>query len=95
MIPHLTESYNCSQDPDEADVPYCVLKSFPYSEEHAAIWAEKKVSTLVKTKPSHFNDFWNSGDDHGGVLSAVERGDPELLLIRPQLGLPWDEISLC
>ena len=39
VIPNVTESYTCGQDcgdsVDFGDVPYCVLKSFPFAQEHA------------------------------------------------------------
>ena len=39
MIPNVTESYTCGQDcgdsVDFGEVPYCVLKSFPFAQEHA------------------------------------------------------------
>lgn len=30
VIPHLTESYGSSADPEEEALPLCTLKSFPY-----------------------------------------------------------------
>jgi molybdopterin/thiamine biosynthesis adenylyltransferase len=30
VIPHLTESYSSSADPEEAAVPLCTIKTFPY-----------------------------------------------------------------
>ena len=40
MIPNVTESYTCGQDCGDSvefgDVPYCVLKSFPFAQEHAS-----------------------------------------------------------
>ena len=36
----MTESYTCGQDCGDSeefnDVPYCVLKSFPFAQEHAS-----------------------------------------------------------
>ena len=40
VIPNVTESYTCGQDCGDLvefnDVPYCVLKSFPFAQEHAS-----------------------------------------------------------
>lgn len=30
VIPHLTESYASSADPDEEAIPLCTIKTFPY-----------------------------------------------------------------
>ena len=62
MIPNVTESYTCGQDcadsAEFSDVPYCVLKSFPFAPEHAASWASAKVETILESKPARYNEFW-------------------------------------
>ena len=61
MIPHVTESYNCTNDATESEPPFCVLKSFPSSFDQAAMWAANKVETLIGAKPKAYNEFFLSG----------------------------------
>lgn len=39
IIPHCTQSYSESQDPQETSIPLCTLKHFPYQVEHTIQWA--------------------------------------------------------
>ncbi|XP_037069902.1 ubiquitin-like modifier-activating enzyme 1 isoform X3 [Pollicipes pollicipes] len=39
VLPHLTESYSSSQDPQEKSIPICTLKNFPNAIEHTIQWA--------------------------------------------------------
>ena len=45
ILPEKTESYSSQQDPPvhEKDVPYCILKSFLATIEHAIQWARDNV----------------------------------------------------
>jgi ubiquitin-activating enzyme E1 len=42
VIPHLTETYGSTTDPDDdAKIPICTIKSFPYKPEHTIQWARE------------------------------------------------------
>ena len=46
ILPHLTESYGSSQDPEEKSIPLCTLKNFPNAIEHTLQWARDKFEGL-------------------------------------------------
>ncbi|KAL1476491.1 hypothetical protein MTO96_018479 [Rhipicephalus appendiculatus] len=48
VVPFLTESYSCSQDPPETSVPLCTLKYFPNKVEHTLEWARDEFEGLFK-----------------------------------------------
>ena len=53
IIPHLTESYGSSKDPDEkAGIPICTIKAFPYKPEHTIQWARELFETEFNLIPS-------------------------------------------
>lgn len=39
IIPHITQCYSESQDPQETSIPLCTLKHFPYQVDHTIQWA--------------------------------------------------------
>ncbi|GIX63811.1 ubiquitin-activating enzyme E1 family protein [Babesia caballi] len=39
IIPHVTQCYSESQDPQETSIPLCTLKHFPYQVDHTIQWA--------------------------------------------------------
>ena len=82
VIPHVTESYNCSSDNDSSssDYPYCVLKSFPFNPLHGVDWAAAKVDNLVKRKPERFNEFFaaSSEDDSAEARLVAKLMDDQL-----------------
>jgi ubiquitin-activating enzyme E1 len=38
VVPHLTEPYGASRDPQEKSIPLCTLKNFPYLIDHTIQW---------------------------------------------------------
>ncbi|KAH8025033.1 hypothetical protein HPB51_002929 [Rhipicephalus microplus] len=48
VVPFLTESYSCSQDPPETAVAVCTIKHFPYRIEHTLEWARDEFEGLFK-----------------------------------------------
>ncbi|XP_049267774.1 ubiquitin-like modifier-activating enzyme 1, partial [Rhipicephalus sanguineus] len=48
IIPFMTESYSCSQDPPETSVPVCTITHFPYRIEHTLEWARDEFEGLFK-----------------------------------------------
>ena len=47
VIPHLTESYSSSADPEEAAIPLCTIKTFPYQVRTALVLVLVLRITLV------------------------------------------------
>ncbi|XP_049268863.1 ubiquitin-like modifier-activating enzyme 1 [Rhipicephalus sanguineus] len=48
VVPCMTESYSCSQDPPEPSVPLCTIKYFPNKIEHTLEWARNEFEGLFK-----------------------------------------------
>lgn len=63
VIPHLTESYGSSQDPEEkAGIPICTIKSFPYKPEHTIQWARELFETEFSQIPNFLNKYKNNDE---------------------------------
>lgn len=61
IIPHLTESYGNSVDPEEkAGIPICTIKSFPYKHEHTIQWARELFETEFNLIPNFLNKYKNN-----------------------------------
>jgi ubiquitin-activating enzyme E1 len=76
IIPHLTESYGSSKDPDEkAGIPICTLKAFPYKPEHTIQWARELFETEFNQIPSFLNKYKNITE-----LSNINDADAKQLL---------------
>jgi ubiquitin-activating enzyme E1 len=53
IIPHLTESYGSSKDPDDkVGIPICTIKSFPFKQSHTIQWARELFETEFNEIPS-------------------------------------------
>jgi ubiquitin-activating enzyme E1 len=58
IIPHLTESYGSTKDPDDsvnAGIPICTIKSFPYKQAHTIQWARELFETEFNEIPNKIN----------------------------------------
>lgn len=76
ILPHLTESYGSSKDPDEkSGIPICTIKSFPYKPEHTIQWARELFETEFNLIPSLLNKYKNINE-----LSNINDADSKLLL---------------
>ena len=63
IIPHLTESYGSSQDPEEkVGIPICTIKSFPYKPEHTIQWARELFETEFSQIPNFLNKYKNNDE---------------------------------
>lgn len=69
--PDVSESFGCSADPLEVEFPFCVVKSFPQSNDHVIVWSKAKVENLLRSKPEKFNQFWM---EYGNSLDEVAEG---------------------
>jgi ubiquitin-activating enzyme E1 len=58
ILPHLTESYGSSKDPEEkAGIPICTIKSFPYKPEHTIQWARESFENEFNQIPNFLNKY--------------------------------------
>jgi ubiquitin-activating enzyme E1 len=63
ILPHLTESYGSSKDPDEkAGIPICTIKAFPYKPEHTIQWARELFESEFNMIPSIINKYKNNSE---------------------------------
>lgn len=60
VIPHLTESYADSKDPEEESIPMCTLRNFPNQIEHCIEWGRNKFDELFSEKPNNIRAFLSS-----------------------------------
>lgn len=60
ILPHLTESYGSSNDPEEASIPLCTLKNFPNKIEHTIQWAKEvfEEEFFIKIKEVDYEKYW-------------------------------------
>lgn len=60
ILPHLTETYSSTKDPEEkSGIPICTIKSFPYKPEHTIQWARELFETEFNQIPSFLNKYKN------------------------------------
>ena len=57
IVPHLTESYGSSQDPPEASIPVCTIKTFPNAIEHCIQWSREQFEDNFTIKPKHAVEY--------------------------------------
>lgn len=76
IIPHLTETYGSSKDPDEkAGIPICTIKAFPYRPEHTIQWARELFETEFNQIPSLITKYKNNEE-----LKKINDADSKQLL---------------
>ncbi|KAJ2770047.1 E1 ubiquitin-activating protein [Coemansia nantahalensis] len=57
VIPHLTETYSASRDPEEKQIPICTLKNFPSAIEHTIQWARDLFAGLFTQPAENVNAY--------------------------------------
>ena len=76
VIPHLTESYGSSKDPDEkTGIPICTIKSFPYKPEHTIQWGREIFETEFNLIPNLLNKYKNNVE-----LNKINDNESKILL---------------
>lgn len=76
IVPHLTESYSNQRDPQDEEVPYCTLKSFPANIEHCIQWARDKFESSFCQKANMVNKFWSINKSPSEVIERLLNGEP-------------------
>ncbi len=69
IIPHETQSYNDSRDPDEESIPLCTLKNFPYLIEHTIQWARDLFEGVFVEGP---NEYMKYAENPAKYLQSVQ-----------------------
>ena len=100
ILPHLTESYNDSQDPKEKQVPMCTMRSFPFQIEHAIEWARGKFFDLFVQPSKFLKDFFddpkvgleNIRKEMNNNLASVKELAENLHIILPLVQNPAPEM---
>ena len=60
IVPHLTESYGSTKDPDDkVGIPICTIKSFPFKQAHTIQWARELFETEFNEIPSKISKYFN------------------------------------
>jgi len=57
IVPHLTESYGSSQDPPEANIPVCTIKTFPNELSHCVQYSREQFEDLFFQKPKDTMEY--------------------------------------
>ena len=57
IVPHVTESYGSSQDPPEASIPVCTVKTFPNELSHCIQFSREQFEDLFTQKPNNAQDY--------------------------------------
>lgn len=55
VLPHVSQSYGDSQDPQEESIPLCTLKNFPHQIEHTIEWSRDVFHGLFADVPGDAN----------------------------------------
>jgi len=76
IVPHLTESYGSTKDPDDSNgIPICTIKSFPFKQAHTIQWARELFETEFNEIPgkiAKYSDF--------SILESATPSDIKLLI---------------
>lgn len=57
IIPHITECYSDSQDPEEDSVPMCTLRNFPNQIEHCIEWGRSAFNDLFVDNAAQAKEY--------------------------------------
>ena len=58
IVPHLTESYGSTTDPDDkVGIPICTIKSFPFKQAHTIQWTRELFETEFNELPSKIHKY--------------------------------------
>lgn len=57
VMPHVTQTYGDSKDPDEEAIPMCTLRNFPNLIEHCIEWGRDKFNEMFVDGPSDLKNY--------------------------------------
>jgi len=73
ILPHKTESYSDTQDPEEDGIPMCTLRNFPNKIEHCIEWARAEFNDVFVVGPQEVNSYIADSNNWLGEL----KNDPD------------------
>jgi ubiquitin-activating enzyme E1 len=74
VIPHLTETYGSTTDPDDqTKIPVCTIKSFPYKSEHTIQWARELFENEFIIIPNLIEKYKKNDYEELGKINEVDR----------------------
>jgi len=73
ILPHKTESYSDTTDPEEDGIPMCTLRNFPNKIEHCIEWARAEFNDVYVVGPQEVNSYIADSKNWLGEL----KNDPE------------------
>lgn len=79
VIPHLTECYADSKDPEEESIPMCTLRNFPNQIEHCIEWGRHRFGELFTEKPNNLRSFLT---DREAYLSKLQKDNTDLTIVK-------------
>ncbi|CDR93929.1 ubiquitin-activating enzyme E1, putative [Babesia bigemina] len=73
IIPHITQCYSESQDPQETSIPLCTLKHFPYQVDHTIQWARDLFEGLFTQLAHDMRKIQNNSSGKRAKNSVTSR----------------------
>jgi ubiquitin-activating enzyme E1 len=72
VVPHLTESYGSTKDPDDkVGIPICTIKSFPFKQAHTIQWARELFETEFNELPSKVHKYFKENNLKDSTPSEI------------------------
>jgi len=68
ILPHKTESYSDTQDPEDDGIPMCTLRNFPNKVEHCIEWARAEFNDVFVVGPQEVNTYLADTENWLGEL---------------------------
>jgi ubiquitin-activating enzyme E1 len=63
IMPHVTQIYSDSKDPDEKNIPMCTLRNFPNIIEHCIEWGRAKFNDFFTDEPADCRGYLEDPED--------------------------------
>jgi ubiquitin-activating enzyme E1 len=82
VLPHKTQSYSDSQDPEEEHIPMCTLKNFPYQIEHTIQWARAFFDDHFVDAPNQFQKYSENPKEYLQSIATEFKRQPNMLRSR-------------
>ncbi|ORM40944.1 Ubiquitin-like modifier-activating enzyme 1 [Babesia sp. Xinjiang] len=83
IIPHMTQCYSESQDPQETSIPLCTLKHFPYQVDHTIQWARDLFEGLFTQLAHDLKKLQEASHDADDISDDKIKLISQLLKINP------------
>ncbi|KAL1434907.1 hypothetical protein MTO96_011380 [Rhipicephalus appendiculatus] len=80
IVPYMSESYSCSQDPPETSVAVCTIKHFPYRIEHTLQWARDEFEGLFKISAVNAVKYLKDSTFLSEALQTLQLSEKVVLL---------------